>query len=103
MVPTKKHRRTRVQRHATPYTHLSSTTTPSGGMPAPSVAAVESTMDKGFHPKPEHGWEHHDDVFKKRAAPSSVTIVGARAQSFRPVVLMCHHEVFRRSMTSSCP
>ena len=56
--------------------HLSSTIMPSRAGTTPSVAAAESTPDKGFHPEPMHGEEHHDDVFKMVMAPASVTVVG---------------------------
>ena len=56
--------------------HLSSTIMPSRAGTTPSVAAVESTPDKGFHPEPMHGEEHLDNVFKTVTAPASVTVVG---------------------------
>lgn len=65
-----------------------------------SIVAPESTLDKDFHPEPRHGEDHHHNVFKKRAAPASVIIVGDKAQSFHSVAPPCHHEVFTTSPAS---
>ena len=43
-----------------------------------SVAAAESTTDKGLHPEPWHGEKNQTDVFKKSAVPTGVAIVGAK-------------------------
>lgn len=62
-----------------------------------SAVAAESTPDKGFHLEPGHEEEHHDDVFKKKAAPASVSAVRDKAQSFRSIPPLCHQEVSRTS------
>ena len=77
--------------------HLSSTTTPSAGSTTQSIIATESATNKGLHLKPWHGEENHKGVFRKIATPTSVAVVGAKAQSFLLAADLCHHEVPKTS------
>lgn len=79
--------------------------TPSRDKTTLSVPVVESVKDIGFHPHPEpwHNEEHHDNVFKMIAAPTSVIAVGDKVQIFHSVAPMYHLEVFKTSEMTTDP